>query len=226
MRRAALRPQIRLADRYNFLGKIGEGTYGLVYKAKSLNEGDDIKEYAIKMVKSHKEGKNEVVLSMATLREIKLLRELKHDNIVYLHDVHVDPTEHSLALVFEYAHHDLRDIIVQSAQRKQKLTEYTKKSLMYQILKGMKYLHDNWILHRDMKPQNILVVGQGRKRGQVKIADFGLARIYQSPIKALTEVERVVVTLWYRAPELLLGAKHYTRAVDIWSLGCIFAGTV
>ena len=84
-------------------------------------------------------------------------------------------------------------------------------------------MHDNWILHRDMKPQNILVVGKGRRRGQVKIADFGLARIYQSPIKALSEVERVVVTLWYRAPELLLGAKHYTKAVDVWATGCIFA---
>jgi cyclin-dependent kinase 8/11 len=180
--------------------------------------------FAIKLVKSHKEGKNDVVLSSATVREIKLLRELNHDNVVHLHDVHVDPREKTLALVFEYADHDLHDIVVQSKQKP--LSEYTKKSLMYQILKGVDYMHDAWVMHRDMKPQNILVVGHGRKRGQVKLADFGLARLYKEPIKALSDVERVVVTLWYRAPELLLDAKHYTKAVDMWAAGCIFAEIV
>ncbi|RHZ04937.1 hypothetical protein DYB31_008594, partial [Aphanomyces astaci] len=177
---------------------------------------------AVKVIKTQKEGKNEVVLSIATVREIKILREMHHDNVVHLHDVHVDPKATSLALVFDYADHDLHDIIKQSRQKP--LTEYTKKSFMHQILKGVKYMHDNWVMHRDMKPQNILVVGHGRRRGQVKLAgNFGLARIYKDPIKALTEVERVVVTLWYRAPELLLGSKHYTKAVDMWAVGCIFA---
>lgn len=222
MRRSVLDREPKLTDQYRLLGKVGEGTYGLVFKAEALDrKGDEDSTYAVKMVKAHKEGKNDVVLSMATLREIKILRELRHDNVVHLHDVHVDPIERSLALVFEYVHHDLRDIIVQSKQKQ--LSEYTKKSFMFQILKGVKYMHDNWILHRDMKPQNILVVGHGRRRGQIKIADFGLARIYQSPVKALSDVERVVVTLWYRAPELLLGAKHYTKAVDVWATGCIFA---
>ncbi|GMF47293.1 unnamed protein product [Phytophthora fragariaefolia] len=184
-------------------------------------EDEEPMTFAIKLVKSHKEGKNDVVLSSATVREIKLLRELHHDNVVHLHDVHVDPRDKSLALVFEYGDHDLHDIIVQSKQKP--LGEYTRKSLMYQILKGVDYMHDAWVMHRDMKPQNILVVGHGRKRGQVKLADLGLARIYKEPIKALSDVERVVVTLWYRAPELLLGAKHYTKAVDLWAVGCIFA---
>lgn len=214
-----------LHEKYKLVGKIGEGTYGLVYKAEIYNEEEKKNEdCAIKVMKSHREGKHQVVLSMATLREVKILKELRHENIVRLFDVHVDPREQSLALVFEYAHHDLRDIIVQSKHKP--LSEFTRKSLMHQILKGVKYMHDNWIMHRDMKPQNILVVGGGRKRGHVKIADFGLARIYQAPIKCLSEVERVVVTLWYRAPELLLGTKHYTKAVDMWSTGCIFAEMV
>ncbi|CAK4716743.1 hypothetical protein AeMF1_001694 [Aphanomyces euteiches] len=227
-RQALLQRRQNLTDKYKLLGKIGEGTYGLVYKAELApssrdrgREDEDEQSFAIKMIKSHKEGKNDVVLSIATVREIKILREMHHENIVHLHDVHVDPKGTSLALVFEYADHDLRDIIVQSRQKP--LTEYTKKSFMHQILKGVKYMHDNWVMHRDMKPQNILVVGHGRRRGQVKLADFGLARIYKDPIKALTEVERVVVTLWYRAPELLMGAKHYTKAVDMWAVGCIFA---
>lgn len=154
----------KLNEQYRILGKIGEGTYGLVYKAtehpnpahlmmnkSSSDEQQPLMVFAIKQVKAHKEGKNEVVLSMATLREIKLLKELKHDNIVHLHDVWIDPIERSLALVFEYAHHDLRDIIIQTKHRR--LPEYSIRSLMYQILKGVKYMHDNWILHRDMKPQ-------------------------------------------------------------------------
>ncbi|KAJ0408632.1 hypothetical protein P43SY_008979 [Pythium insidiosum] len=246
MRRSALRRPDSIIDRYRIIGKIGEGTYGMVFKAEayaSLSgsssharsgpsagtgggsaDDEDPMTFAIKLVKSHKEGKNDVVLSSATIREIKLLRELNHDNVVHLHDVFVDPREKTLALVFEYADHDLHDIIVQSKQKP--LSEYTRKSLMYQILKGVDYMHDAWIMHRDMKPQNILVVGHGRKRGQVKLADFGLARLYKEPIKALSDVERVVVTLWYRAPELLLGAKHYTKAVDMWAVGCIFAEIV
>ncbi|EQC35947.1 CMGC/CDK/CDK8 protein kinase [Saprolegnia diclina VS20] len=226
MRRHSLYQQrVKLTDKYKLIGKIGEGTYGLVYKAelqaRDSRMDDDEQSFAVKMIKSHKEGKNDVVLSIATVREIKILREMHHDNVVHLHDVHVDPRGTSLALVFDYADHDLRDIIIQSKQKP--LSEYTKKSFMHQILKGVKYMHDNWVMHRDMKPQNILVVGHGRRRGQVKLADFGLARIYKDPIKALTDVERVVVTLWYRAPELLLGAKHYTKAVDMWAVGCIFA---
>ncbi len=95
----------------------------------------------------------------------------------------------------------------------------TVKSALLQLLRGLQYLHSNWIIHRDLKPQNVLVM---RSSGVVKVGDFGLARLFQAPLRALSEMERVVVTLWYRAPELLLGAKHYNTAVDVWALGCIF----
>lgn len=97
------------------------------------------------------------------------------------------------------------------------------RSLIWQILNGINYLHSNWIIHRDMKPCNVLVIGAaaGKDAGMVKIADLGLARIYQSPLKPLSE-NGVVVTIWYRAPEILLGAKHYTKAIDMWAVGCIF----
>lgn len=92
------------------------------------------------------------------------------------------------------------------------------KSLLWQLLNGVSYLHDNWIIHRDLKPANILVTATG----QVKIGDLGLARLYQEPLQPLYTSDKIVVTVWYRSPELLLGARHYTPAIDQWSVGCIF----
>lgn len=87
---------------------------------------------------------------------------------------------------------------------------------MWQILSGIKYMHENWVIHRDIKPSNILI-----SNGTIKIADFGLARIFRRPLKNLSD-NGVVVTIWYRAFELLLMTKHYTPAIDIWAIGCIF----
>ncbi|KIZ03681.1 cyclin-dependent kinase 8/11 [Monoraphidium neglectum] len=99
---------------------------------------------------------------------------------------------------------------------------YTVKSLLWQLLNGLSFMHQNWIIHRDLKPSNVLVTGEGPEPGCVKIADFGLARVFQAPVRPLYD-NGVVVTIWYRAPELLLGARHYTRALDMWAAGCIFA---
>ena len=162
------------------------------------------------------------MLGRSTLREIKLLRELRHVNLIRLVDVFIDADKepHRLALVYDYCDHDLKSLISQQRARNQTMPHCSIKSIVWQILRGLCFLHSNWVVHRDMKPQNILIKGRRAVdgAGTVKIADFGLARSLRHPPVELTEVDPEVVTLWYRAPELLLGAKHYNFAVDVWSL--------
>ncbi|KAJ8904941.1 hypothetical protein NDN08_001454 [Rhodosorus marinus] len=216
-----------LRDKYDPIGKIGEGTYGLVYKAQVIAEGEVAvakRSVAVKKFKSFRSGDG---ISPTAIREIKLLRELSHDYIVDLMDVMLDPDDKALYLVFDYADHDLLEMIRSNhAHQGAGMDPVTVKSLLWQILQGINYLHKNWVIHRDLKPSNILVTGSDKpveEQGCVKIADFGLARLFQAPLRPFTDVDSVVVTIWYRAPELLLGAKHYTKAVDIWAIGCIFA---
>ncbi|KAL3318899.1 Cyclin-dependent kinase 8 [Cichlidogyrus casuarinus] len=200
--------------------KVGRGTYGSVYKARR-KDGYDSREYALKQI----EGTG---LSMSVCREIALLRELKHPNLITLQRVFLNHTNRRVWLLFDYAEHDLWHMIkfhrTSKASKSQvQIHPNMVKSLMYQILNGIRYLHDNWVLHRDLKPANILVMGEGPERGCVKIADMGFARKFNQPLKPLADLDPVVVTFWYRAPELLLSARHYTKAIDIWAIGCIFA---
>ncbi|XP_078505292.1 cyclin-dependent kinase 19 isoform X2 [Lissotriton helveticus] len=181
----------------------------------------DEKDYALKQI----EGTG---ISMSACREIALLRELKHPNVIALQKVFLSHNDRKVWLLFDYAEHDLWHIIkfhrASKANKKpMQLPRCMVKSLLYQILDGIHYLHANWVLHRDLKPANILVMGEGPERGRVKIADMGFARLFHSPLKPLADLDPVVVTFWYRAPELLLGARHYTKAIDIWAIGCIFA---
>uniref|UniRef100_A0A672F7Z2 cyclin-dependent kinase n=1 Tax=Salarias fasciatus TaxID=181472 RepID=A0A672F7Z2_SALFA len=162
------------------------------------------------------------------LSVLQLLRELKHQNVIALQKVFLSHSDRKVWLLFDYAEHDLWHIIkfhrASKANKKpMQLPRGMVKSLLYQILDGIHYLHANWVLHRDLKPANILVMGEGPERGRVKIADMGFARLFNSPLKPLADLDPVVVTFWYRAPELLLGARHYTKAIDIWAIGCIFA---
>uniref|UniRef100_A0A8C5DFE3 cyclin-dependent kinase n=1 Tax=Gouania willdenowi TaxID=441366 RepID=A0A8C5DFE3_GOUWI len=211
----------RVEDLFEYEGcKVGRGTYGHVYKA-TRKDGKDEKEYALKQI----EGTG---ISMSACREIALLRELKHPNVIALQKVFLSHSDRKVWLLFDYAEHDLWHIIkfhrASKANKKpMQLPRGMVKSLLYQILDGIHYLHANWVLHRDLKPANILVMGEGPERGRVKIADMGFARLFNSPLKPLADLDPVVVTFWYRAPELLLGARHYTKAIDIWAIGCIFA---
>lgn len=129
------------------------------------------------------------------------------NEVVYL------PVEKKLNLIFEYLDYDLKKYM---SENKSKVTPYELKLFLYQLINGVNYCHSRRIIHRDLKPQNLLV----DRSGNLKIADFGLARAFGIPIKTLThEIE----TLWYRAPEVLLGQKQYSLGVDIWAVGCIFA---
>jgi len=186
----------------------------------SVGPGD----YAIKRIKpSNNELERPSVTSISTLREVSLLRELSHENIVNLTDVVIDPRERDVALVMDFVEWTLESVLKEHKHKQDRVSEFSCKAMLYQCLSGLKYMHENWVLHRDLKPQNILIMGDGPKRGLLQLADLGLARIFKNPLKALGNVDKTVVTLWYRAPELLLGTNHYTTAVDVWSMGCIFA---
>jgi cyclin-dependent kinase 8/11 len=128
-----------------------------------------------------------------------------------------------LYLVFDWAEFELSEILKTHREKKEGLDEKGVKSIMWQILNGIAFLHQNWVIHRDLKPANILIMGKGPagQSGRVRIADFGMARLFQQPLRSLHS-DGVVVTVWYRAPELLLGAKHYSKAIDMWAIGCIF----
>mmetsp|Transcript_17223 Transcript_17223/g.48052 ORF Transcript_17223/g.48052 Transcript_17223/m.48052 type:complete len:482 (-) Transcript_17223:384-1829(-) len=197
-------------ERYERLEKLGEGTYGVVYKAKHRQTGRII---ALKKILLEQE--DEGVPSTA-IREISLLKELSHPNVVRLEDV--VHTEDRIYLVFEFLDLDLKKYMDTHPRLQQdpQLIKY----YLFQMIRGIAYCHAHRILHRDLKPQNLLI---DRQRNILKLADFGLARAFGIPVRAYTHE---VVTLWYRAPEILLGAKHYSTPVDMWSIGCIFAEMV
>lgn len=191
-------------ERYAKIEKVGEGTYGVVYKARDVTSNEIV---ALKKIRL--EAEDEGVPSTA-IREISLLKELNDENIVRLLDiVHADQ---KLYLVFEFLDVDLKRYIETSRPIKQEIV----KKFCFQLNKGLLYCHAHRILHRDLKPQNLLI----DKDDNLKLADFGLARAFGIPLRTYTHE---VVTLWYRAPEVLLGSRHYSTSIDMWSVGCIFA---
>mmetsp|Transcript_17079 Transcript_17079/g.28523 ORF Transcript_17079/g.28523 Transcript_17079/m.28523 type:complete len:302 (+) Transcript_17079:165-1070(+) len=192
-------------ERYQKLEKIGEGTYGIVYKAKDRVSGQII---ALKRIRL--EAEDEGIPSTA-IREISLLKELRHPNIVRLFDV--VHTDRKLTLVFEYLDQDLKKYLDVCEGG---LDATILKSFLFQLITGVAYCHHHRVLHRDLKPQNLLI----NREGELKLADFGLARAFGIPVRSYTHE---VVTLWYRAPDVLLGSRHYSTPVDMWSIGCIFA---
>ncbi|XP_059527271.1 cyclin-dependent kinase 3 isoform X1 [Myotis daubentonii] len=191
-------------DGFQKVEKIGEGTYGVVYKARHRDTGQLV---ALKKIRLDLE--TEGVPSTA-IREISLLKELKHPNIVRLLDV--VHSEKKLYLVFEFLSQDLKKFMDATPVSELPLH-------LVKLLQGVNFCHAHRVIHRDLKPQNLLI----NELGAIKLADFGLARAFGVPLRTYTHE---VVTLWYRAPEILLGSKFYSTAVDIWSIGCIFAEMV
>ncbi|KYM77199.1 Cell division protein kinase 7, partial [Atta colombica] len=182
--------------RYEKIDFLGEGQFATVYKAKDIETNKIV---AVKKIKVGSRAEARDGINRTALREIKLLQELKHDNII--------------GLLVDFMDTDLEVIIKDSNIV---LTAANIKTYMIQTLQGLDYLHFNWILHRDLKPNNLLV----NSEGVLKIGDFGLAKFFGSPNRINTHQ---VVTRWYRAPELLYGARLYGTGIDMWAVGCILA---
>ncbi|XP_057974970.1 probable serine/threonine-protein kinase At1g09600 isoform X2 [Malania oleifera] len=198
----------RRADSFEKLDKIGQGTYSSVYKARDLETGRIVAMKKVRFVNMDPES----VRFMA--REILILRKLDHPNVMKLEGLVTSRMSCSLYLVFEYMEHDLAGL---TATRGIKFTEPQIKCYMQQLFRGLEHCHSRGVLHRDIKGSNLLI----SNNGVLKIGDFGLATLFQpDQIQPLTSR---VVTLWYRAPELLLGATEYGVAIDLWSTGCILA---
>ena len=200
-------------ERYVILDSVGQGAYGVVCAARDDKTG---KMVAIKKI--HKAFEHHT-FTKCTLREVKLLRMLKHENVInlcaLLWPVDLNAFE-DLYVVFELMETDLASII----KSPQPLTDEHCQFFLYQILRGLKYLHSARVIHRDLKPRNLLV----NSNCDLKICDFGLARAdfadMQTQVSSMTDY---VATRWYRAPEVILSWKRYTNAIDMWSVGTIFA---
>ncbi|KAK8844695.1 hypothetical protein IAR55_006544 [Kwoniella newhampshirensis] len=203
-------PLISCRSVYNYtrLNHIEEGTYGVVFRAR-CNETGQI--YALKKLKLDEEKQG---FPITSLREVMaLMVSGDHENVVGIKEIVVGDTLNQIFIVMPFIEHDLKTLL---ADMPHPFLQSEVKTIMLQLLSAVAHCHSNWILHRDLKTSNLLM----NNRGQIKVADFGLARKFGDPLGEMTQL---VVTLWYRSPELLLGAKEYSTAVDMWSIGCIFA---
>ncbi|KAK9464939.1 kinase-like domain-containing protein [Lipomyces arxii] len=211
---------------YEELGKLGEGTFGEVYKARHRPTGRLV---ALKKILMHNEKEG---FPITALREIRILKMLSHKNVIPLLEMAIERAvwdkntkrRGQIYMVTPYMDHDLKGLL-QNPSVSFSIAQI--KCYMIQLLEGTKYLHDTRILHRDMKAANLLIDNYGI----LKIADFGLARKFEedpplagnkSTAPAKREYTKYVVTRWYRPPELLLGERRYTCAIDMWGVGCIF----
>lgn len=201
-------------ENYRRTEVLGQGAYGKVYKGQDVRTGQFV---ALKraLTTSEEEG-----IPPTTLREISILKSISEcEFVVKLLDVVSARTRSGksiLYIIFQYLDCDLKSFMLETRGKGKGLENFFAKKFCFQLLLGLKHCHDNGIMHRDLKPQNLLV----ENRKKIKIADFGLSRNFSIPLGKYTHE---VVTLWYRAPEILLGAKSYSTPIDSWSVGCIYA---
>eukprot|EP00736_Rhodelphis_marinus_P000166 Rmarinus@m.20708 len=199
-----------ILKRYEIQQKLGKGAYGVVWKAVDRKTNEVI---ALKKIFGAFQNSTD---AQRTYREIEYLKLMAgHENIIRLYQVYRAANNRDLYLIFEYMETDLNAVV-----RANILEEIHKQYIIWQLLKSLKFMHSSEILHRDMKPSNLLL----NSECQVKVADFGLARSLKSlnkPDGSSAALTDYVATRWYRAPELLIGSRHYTKGVDMWSIGCI-----
>ncbi|KAM4667326.1 cyclin-dependent kinase-like 1 isoform 1-T1 [Amazona ochrocephala] len=192
-------------ERYEKLSKIGEGSYGVVFKCRSKDTGQ------IVAIKKFLESEEDPVIRKIALREISMLKQLKHPNLVNL--LEVFRRKRRLHLVFEYCDHT---VLHELDKHPQGVPEHLAKSIIWQTLQAVNFCHKHNCIHRDVKPENILIT----KHSVIKLCDFGFARILTGPSDYYTDY---VATRWYRSPELLVGDNQYGPPVDVWAIGCVFA---
>ena len=200
--------------RYTPIESIGTGAYGVVCAAKDNRTGRKV---AVKKISN---AFDVLVVAKRTYRELKILRHLRHDNIISILDIMEAPEDESnfqdVYVVLDLMESDLHHII----HSVQPLSDDHVKFLLYQVARGLKYIHSAKILHRDLKPSNLLI----NRNCELKIGDFGMARgLSSTQEEHVTFMTEYVATRWYRAPELMLSLNEYTSAIDMWSVGCIFA---
>ncbi|XP_052068888.1 cyclin-dependent kinase-like 2 isoform X3 [Mytilus californianus] len=192
-------------EKYENLGLVGEGSYGMVLKCRHKETGQLV------AIKKFLESEDDKMVKKIALREVRMLKQLRHDHLVNL--IEVFRRKKRLYLVFEFVDHTVLDELEKCPNG---LDENTVRRILWQVLKGVEFCHVHNIIHRDVKPENILV----SKSGVVKLCDFGFARTLAQPGESYTDY---VATRWYRAPELLVGDTKYGKAVDIWAIGCLLS---
>ncbi|XP_072126020.1 cyclin-dependent kinase-like 1 isoform X1 [Mobula birostris] len=192
-------------EKYEKLGKIGEGSYGVVFRCRNKDTGQ------IVAIKKFMESEDDPLIKKIALREIRMLKQLKHVNLVNL--LEVFRRKRKLHLVFEYCDHT---VLNELDKYPRGVAEDQVKSIIRQTLQAVSFCHKHNCIHRDVKPENILIT----KQGVIKLCDFGFARILTGPGDDYTDY---VATRWYRAPELLVGDTQYGPPVDVWAIGCVFA---
>ncbi|XP_043202055.1 cyclin-dependent kinase-like 1 isoform X1 [Amphibalanus amphitrite] len=201
--------ETRGLEKYEKLGKLGEGSYGTVYKCRNRETGQ------IVAIKKFLEAEDDPVIRKIAVREVRMLKQLKHPNLVNL--LEVFRRRKRLHLVFEFCDSTVLDELEKS--NKGRMSEERARKIIWQVLQAVNFCHSRSCIHRDVKPENLLI----SKDGVVKLCDFGFARSMSGQGENLTDY---VATRWYRAPELLVGDTQYGPPVDVWAIGCVLAELV
>lgn len=191
-------------DKFEKLGKIGEGSYGVVFKCRNKDTGQVV------AIKKFVESEDDPLIKKIAMREVRMLKTLKHHNLVNL--LEVFRRKHKIHMVFEYCDHT---VLNELEAHPRGVDEKLVKRITYQTLQAVSFCHSHNCIHRDVKPENILIT----KDGVIKLCDFGFARM----LTKNDEYTDYVATRWYRAPELLVGDVYYSFPVDVWAIGCVFA---